>query len=433
MSKDQRTDHTTNIQAPKGATNDYATERVPLSERKSTFSVAIVAAGFCIAMSGLFTGAAMSAGLQFREALFAAFIGNTILSVYGGAIGAAGAKEGLSSSRLAIYSFGTQGFKVVSLVLALTMGGWFAVQSGLFGNTINAMFPNAGFITHPNFAGLWGGLLMLLTAYFGYKGLDLLSKIAVPLIAITAIIGVVAAVNSAGGLSNTMAITPEGTTTLSAGIVMVVGSFAAGAAAQADITRYSKNSKTAWIATIFGYIIANTFIVVAGYISTLATGIGDLPRAMLALGLGFPALLILILAQWTTNDNNLYTSSLGLANIFNVKKSTITLIIGIVGSVLGGLGVANYFTGWLSILGIGVPPMAGIIVADYFLIRKQNYRFKDEKQLPSWNVNAIVAWIIGGIVGFTISWGIASINSIIVAMIAYLILMKIKPIHLEHE
>lgn len=411
--------------------NDYATERVPLSERRSIFNVAIVAAGFCIAMSGLFTGAALAAGLSLRQALISAFIGNLILSFYGGAIGAAGAKEGFSSSRLAIYSFGQKGFKIVSLVLALTMGGWFAVQCGFFGNTINAMFPDAGFITHPNFAGFWGGILMLITAYFGYKGLSVLSTIAVPLITITSIIGVVFAVNGAGGWANTMAIVPVGETTIGAGIVMVVGSFAGGAAAQADITRYSKDAKAAWIATIFGYIIANTFIIIAGFLTTLTTGIGDLPKAMLALGLGFPALLILIMAQWTTNDNNLYTSSLGMANIFNMKKSKLVLIIGITGSILGGLGVADYFVNWLSLLGIGVPPMAGIIMADYYIIRNQNYNFNVEKQIPGWNLNAIIAWILGSIVGFTLDIGIASINSLIVAMIAYVVIMKVRPIEVK--
>lgn len=412
--------------------NDYATERVPLDERRSTFDVALVAAGFCIAMSGLFTGAALSAGLNLRDALVAAFVGNTILSFYGGAIGAAGAQEGLSSSRLAIFSFGQEGFKIVSLVLALTMGGWFSVQCGFFGNTISAMFPNAGFITHPNFAGFWGGILMLLTAYYGYKGLSVLSKFAVPLITIISIIGVATSINSAGGWANVSSIIPQGDISIGTGIVMVVGSFAAGASAQADITRYSKDAKTGWIATIIGYMTANTFIIIAGYLTTLATGIGDLPKAMLALGLGFPALLILILAQWTTNDNNLYTSSLGLANIFNISKSKLTLIIGILGSILGGLGIANYFSGWLNILGIGVPPMAGIIIADYYVVRKQSYRFiKDVKQIPEWNVNALTAWILGSIVGFVLKVGIASINSLLVAMLVYLILMKVKPIEIE--
>lgn len=273
---------------------------------------------------------------------------------------------------------------------------------------------------------------MLLTAYYGYKGLSVLSKFAVPLITIISIIGAVTSINSAGGWTNVSSIIPQGDTSIGTGIVMVVGSFAAGASAQADITRYSKDAKTGWIATIIGYMIANTFIIIAGYLTTLATGIGDLPKAMLALGLGFPALLILILAQWTTNDNNLYTSSLGLANIFNISKSKITLIIGILGSILGGLGIANYFSGWLNILGIGVPPMAGIIIADYYVVRKQSYRFiKDVKQIPEWNINALTAWILGSIVGFVLKVGIASINSLLVAMLVYLILMKVKPIEIE--
>jgi len=414
----------------KTSSNDYATERVPLSERKSVLNVAIVAAGFAICMSGLFTGAAMAAGLNMTQAIIAALIGNAILSIYGGAIGAAGAREGLSSSRIAIYSFGKQGFKIVSLVLALTMGGWFSVQCGFFGRTINAMFPNGGFITNPYVAGCWGGILMLLSAYFGYKGLSVLSNIAVPLIFLTATAGTVAAINSAGGWAGILSIVPTGSVTLSAGVVLVVGSFAAGAAAQADITRYSEDAKGAWLATAFGYMIANTFIILAGYLSALATGTGDLPKAMLQLGLGIPALIVLIAAQWTTNDNNLYTTSLGLSNIINVKKSKITLTVGILGSILGGLGIADYFVSWLNILGIGVPPMAGVIMADYYFIRKQSYRIKED-QLPDWNISAIIAWVIGCIVGFTVKAGIASINSLVISIIAYLILMKIYPIKLE--
>lgn len=410
------------------AKNDYATERIPMSERKSIFNVAIVAAGYCIAMSGLFTGAAMSAGLDLKNALIAAIIGNTILSIFGGAIGAAGAKEGLSASRLAIFSFGRDGFKIVSVVLALTMGGWFAVQSGLFGETINAMFPNAGFITNPYFAAFWGGLLMLVSAYFGYKGLASLSIIAVPLIVVTATYGTYKAITLTGGWNEAMAIIPHGSTTISAGIVMVVGSFAAGAASQADITRYSKDTKAAWIATIFGYLIANSFIITAGYLTALTTGVGDLPNAMLQLGLGFGALLVLILAQWTTNDNNLYTSSLSLSNIFNIKKSKLVLIIGVLGAICGGLGISEYFASWLSILGIGVPPMAGIIIADYYLIRKQSYRNIDKDSIPQWSTNAIITWVLSGIIGFTVDFGIASLNSLASAIIIYFILMHVRPI-----
>ncbi len=403
--------------------DDYATTRVPLNERRSTANIAFVTAGFCIAMSGLYTGAALAAGLSFREAMIAALIGNLILAIFGGTIGAAGAKEGLSSARLAIYSFGTSGFKIVSFVLAITMAGWFSVQSGLFGQTMNAMFPKAGFITNPHVAAIWGGLLMLLTAYFGYKGLEILSYFAVPLISLLAIFGVVKSVGGVGGWQGAMDIVPEGSVTIGAGIVMVVGSFAAGSSAQADIARYARDSKAAWVGSVIGYMGANTFIIISGYLVTLTTGYGDLPNAMLAMGLGIPALLVLILAQWTTNDNNLYTASLGFANIFNLQRRRFVLLVGILGSILAGLGAADHFSSWLSILGIGIPPMAGIIIADYYLVNNKKYRAEAEK-MPAWNINAIIAWIIACLVGFLVKAGIASINSLVVAMVIYTILMK---------
>jgi len=67
------------------------------------FDVAMVSAGFCICMSGLFTGAAMAVGLKLKDAIIATIIGNVILAVYGGLLGSAGAKEGVATSVLARY------------------------------------------------------------------------------------------------------------------------------------------------------------------------------------------------------------------------------------------------------------------------------------------------------------------------------------------
>jgi len=67
---------------------------------------------------------------------------------------------------------------IVAAALVLTMLGWFSVQVGFFGLTVHIMFPNGGFVTSIRFAAFWGGILMMLTAYYGYKGLSILSKIA---------------------------------------------------------------------------------------------------------------------------------------------------------------------------------------------------------------------------------------------------------------
>jgi cytosine permease len=419
-----RQPHQTQDSAKEAYNNDNATVRVPEKDYKSTFDIAMVCCGFCICMSGLFTGAAMAGGLSLKEAIFASIIGNLILSLYSGAIGYAGAKEHVATSMLARYSFGRQGSYVISLALALTMLGWYSVQVGFFGDTIHAMLPNAGFITKPPVAAFWGGILMLVTAYVGYKGLSLLSMVAVPLIVIVAVVGVAAAVNSTGGWAQVLAIEPAKPLSIGTAIVMVVGSFAAGGSAQPDITRYAKTPKAALQGTFIGYFMANMFIILAGFITCLATGNGDLPSAMLRLGLGVPALLVLVAAQWTTNDNNLYTASLGLSNILRVKKSYLVLVSGVLATIVGAAGLANYFVDWLIVLGTTMPPMAGIIVADYFLLSKQKYEYGPGTKYCAWNVLAFISWIVAAFVGYFVSWGVAAINSMLVGFALYFVFMR---------
>lgn len=401
--------------------DDYSTKRVPLDRRSSTFSVAMVASGFCVSMSGMYAGAALAKGLSFKEAILSAFIGNLILTLYGSLMGIIGTREGLSSSRLSIYSFGKKGYKIVAFVLAITMAGWFAIQAGLFGSAFSEIFPHKNFITSAEFASFWGGILMMFTAVIGIKGLSTLSKIAVPAIFICAVIAMVMGVQSIGGINFLLTIKPTEQWSLARGVVIVVGSFAAGAAAQADVSRYAKDSKASLYSTIVGYGLANTFIIIAGYIIVATTQVNNLPEAMIQLGLGVPALIVLILAQWTTNDNNIYTSSLGFAQIFGGNRWRYALIVGVLGSVLGAFGIAAHFTDFLNFLGIGIPPMVGVIIADYYILKEKSYNI-DISSISNYNWSAIISWIIGGISGYIIEWGIPSFNSLVISFIVYIIL-----------
>jgi len=414
-------DNNTNL----AAQNDYALSRVPASDRKSILNVSLVAIGFCISMAGLFTGAALAAGLNLREAIIASLIGNAILTVYGGLVGVAGAREGVSTAMLTRHSFGRKGSMVISVIIAVTLVGWYAYQVGFFGMTINTMFPNGGFITSVKFASLWGGLLMMTSAYIGYRGLSIISNIAAPAILITSLMGIIKAVNLTGGWDALFALRPEGPINYGAAAVLIVGAFAVGGAIQADITRYSKNAGQSLIATAIGYMIAHSFVIVAGYLTCLTTGTGDLPAAMIQLGLGIPALIVLIAAQWTTNDNNLYSSSLAFSNVVKVKKSKIVLVCGIIATIAGVFGLADYFVNWLTILGVGIPPVAGIIIADYFVINKSKYSFDKDTEYGDISRPAFIAWIIASIIGFSVKWGIQCINSLVAGFVLYLVLVYI--------
>ena len=81
-------------------------------------------------MSGLFTGAAMAAGLTLQQAIIATILGNAILALYGGFVGAAGAREGVGTAMLSRHAFGRRGSVIVGGVLAFTHVGWYSVQVG---------------------------------------------------------------------------------------------------------------------------------------------------------------------------------------------------------------------------------------------------------------------------------------------------------------
>ncbi len=400
--------------------NDFATTPIPIHMRRSLIDVTLVVCAFCICMSGLFTGAAMSAGLRFWDCVVAAVIGNSILALYGGLIGAAGAKHGVSTSMLMRHAFGLYGAKIVAAVLAITILGWYSVQTWFFGQSIHALWPGGGVLTSVWVAALWGGLLMIITPYLGYRGLSVLSKVAVPLLIVLSFWGLL----EAFGSGNILHYTPSEEFSLGKGVTLAVGSFAVGAVLQADIMRYARSVRAAWIASALGYVLANTYIIIAGATTAMATGEGNLPAAMLAIGLGAPAIIVLIVAQWTTNDNNLYSGSLSLATILRAEKRKIVLVTGILATLVGAAGLARHFVPWLVGLGIALPPIAGVLLIDCWVCRSHAYRYDDNAQWADWNWFAFPAWIIGMIVGATATFGIPSVNSIVASMTVYWLLMK---------
>ncbi|MEN1599970.1 cytosine permease, partial [Pseudomonas aeruginosa] len=64
-----------------------------------------------------------------------------------------------------------------------------------------------------------------------------------------------------------------------------------------------------------------------------ALGMADISDVMIAQGLLLPAIVVLGLNIWTTNDNALYASGLGFANITGMSSKTLSVINGIIGTV----------------------------------------------------------------------------------------------------
>jgi cytosine permease len=387
---------------------DFAILPVPKEERKSFLSIMWVNTGFTINLGCIFGGAAVAMFLPLNKVFLALLISAAIQAVFASTIGGIGAKYGLSTTMLSRQSFGRYGSWMVGGILAITIGvGWFGWQVAMFAETIHTIFPDY-FLTNPAIASIWGGAIMILTASYGFKGLGILSFIVVPMMIIVFALGIVDAIAASKlGMAGLMLEVPMEQGTLGQGITMAVGISAAGSLAMADITRYGKRPGHAAVSGTVGFLGGALFCEFAGAIMIVATKvlpIGSTPNliaAMVTLGMGAGALVTLIFAQWTTNDNNLYSGSLGLTNLAPISKKLACIIMGIIGIIIALAGIQNVFVPYLMALGLVVPPMAGVILCDFFILRRLlNKKYVVEKggEMPWVNILAIIAVIAAALI-----------------------------------
>lgn len=155
-----------------------------------------------------------------------------------------------------------------------------------------------------------------------------------------------------------------------------------------------------------------------GAVSSIYVGGNDIFEVMLNLDLFYFAVIVLGLNIWTTNDNAVYSTGLGLANITGFSKRNMVLIAGILGTVFAVWLYWN-FCGWLNILNGTLPPVGIILILDYFLNRK-DYA-SDDYESVTVNWFSVAGVVLGAVVANLLKWGVASINGMTVAAIVYLI------------
>ena len=172
------------------------------------------------------------------------------------------------------------------------------------------------------------------------------------------------------------------------------------------------------ITTVVAFLLGNTLMFAFGAVGGAFTGKEDIFYVMIAQGLAIPALIVLGANIWTTNDNALYTSGLGLSNITKIRKRPMVLIAGVVGTV-AALWLYNNFVGWLNFLNATLPPVGALIALDFFLHREDYAEGVPAKRDFNWG--SIAGVIVGALVGNYLTIGIASVNAMIAACACYLL------------
>lgn len=413
--------------------DDYSTQRFPENKRDPMWKVLMVQIGGFVALSQFMLGAELGYGMTFHDAVLATILGSVILQFISYGLGLAGQREGLPTSLLSKWAgFGTFGSAIVGLTFAISLIGWFGIQNSVFAQGVVQILNS---ITHHNInyqlIATITGLLVTFSVIFGFKGLSWTTNISIP--AFIVVMGF-ATYNMLKGNSLNHLVTmaaPGAAMGLGAGITMVTGNFIVGAIIMPDITRRTKNGRDVFWVCVIGTLVGELGVNVIGVLMAHAIGSKEIMPIIYQLT-GALGIALIVLSSVKVNDMNLYSASLNVVNFFrqvfkvNLNRSVMTVITGILGTILSVIGLIDKFQGFLTILGVVFPPIAAIMFVDYWILktdRKSLAISRTKGELPKTSsklpVMTIVAWISGILIGQFVTWGVQSLNVLISSGLIY--------------
>jgi cytosine permease len=415
------------------ASDDYALSRVPPQARHGWWSVGMQRFGQISALSQFLLGATLGYGMTFWSAFWALTLGALILEFVCILVGVIGSREGLQTSMLARWTgFGEGGSAVVGAAIGISLMGWFGIQSAV---SAQALVNLIGVL--PEWAwSLVFGLAVTMIAVRGFDSMKWVAYVAVPafLALVAWSVGAELMRHDVGELIRSAAPGPQ--LSLLEGTTLVAGSFMVGAVVAPDMTRFNRSTADVIKQTLFGITLGEYVIGLAGVLLAHALQSNSVVTIVTS-SVGWVGLLVIVLGTIKINDWNLYSSGLGIVNfagtVFgrSVDRRAVTLGVGVVGSLLAAGGILERFTDFLILLGVVFPPIPGIMVAEYFVVK----RWRDELERsrvkgtlpdsgPTWVPATLVIWLVASVVGQYATWGLPSINSLVVAFILYIVTAK---------
>ncbi|HEY6445851.1 MAG TPA: NCS1 family nucleobase:cation symporter-1 [Acidobacteriaceae bacterium] len=356
------------------------------------FSMSMEVTTYMLA-SGLIAG-----GMNWKQAIGTVALGNLIVLVPMLLNAHAGAKYGIPFPVFVRASFGTRGANVPAILRAIVACGWFGIQSWIGGQAIDAMlviiWPSAAaapWVLWACFLGFWA--LNMFVVWRGVETIRFLQGFSAPFMLAMGLLLLVFALHRAGGFGAMLSAPSQFHTTgaflrfFFPSLTAMVGYWATLALNIPDFTRYSKSQESQIVGQAIGLPVAMTLWAFIGVAVTSASAVlfghpiwspielmGRFHQPVIA----FVAMIALLVATLNVNvAANVVSPS---NDISNLNPQWISFRTG--GLITGFLGLAmmpwkllatfhNYIFGWLTGYSGLLGPVAGIMVADYFILRSK--------------------------------------------------------------
>ena len=193
--------------------NDFPLVEAPAAGRKGVFSIAMVLFSFTFFTGTMFAGGKLGVSFSIVNLLWIAVIGNALLALYAASLGWIAARSGLNTVLMGRFCFGEIGSKLADFILGFAELGWYAWGTATVAISLVKILALPEALTQPLM--VLFGILFCVTALVGYKGLDALSRLSVPLMFVLLMVSMYLALHHAGGWQAMTRIAPSDTMTWS--------------------------------------------------------------------------------------------------------------------------------------------------------------------------------------------------------------------------
>jgi len=395
----------------------YARRLVPDVQLGGAHRVFFIVAGALCGLPAYILAAQVVHGMGLRRGV-SAFIVGGLLSGFLGALSAyCGARTRMNLAMLADEAFGLIGGRIVKMVIALSLVGWVGVILSVLGATAGAAIHSIYGVTFDTaWIAIAAAVVVTVIALRGVKGLEHVGMVIAPLL-----LALIAWTFYKGCPSVAPATVPA-TLGFGAAVSAVVGEYVVGIVIQPDYGRFVRRPVGAGLAAGLALGVAFPCILTFAAIPTFKCGAADLIGVMVMVGIGLPALALLMLGAWIDASACLYSGSLSLTNqVKRFKLPWVTTISAAIGCIIAVLHAETVFMPFLAILGVAFPPVAAVNI-----LHTLSSKSLDERGPPLLRPVALVAWGLGSVSGYLTSHdyftvtGIASIDSIVITAAVWL-------------
>ena len=388
---------------------DYALETVPESQRKSGWQLMWMTAGLVTTLVQLLIGSYVTALAGVAYGVLAGILVGVFGGTLGWLVGRISLAEGLSSTVLSrFYGFGARGSFVTSAIYSFMILGFLALENSLLYNGTTFAL---GLQDTLGMRVLVYGLLSLawiyLSAYGVKQVLRVSSVLTIAFLALLAYVVWRGAMASGEPLGDILAhgamisgIGSNATDRLYAALVALAGSAGALALSDADYARYARTSKDVAILAFAGAFAIDVLMVVAGTIIIYGGNnqvaqyllqhhspgqqaaysanqlAGENTGAYFVIFAGIAGFVLMYLAQAKAQVLNTYSGSLSLSNFFDAvfrwRPGRLAMVVlgNLMGLAMTAGGILHFLQAWLGMLGILTTSFVGVILSDYYVVRR---------------------------------------------------------------